>query len=456
MDIVWNQLPKAAVKSKSFSKDVTDMRNARLNMMLSLTLAGIASAFPANAAERDEPIRYNVRKGDTLVDLGEKYLLRADLYKAVQQQNRIRNPRAIPVGTVLSIPRNLLKFKPANARLVSVRGQVSAGGTAPATNGLVVGEGATLATAASSFATLQLDDGSRVSLPSNSNVRIRRLRSYVLGGSLDYDFDVDKGGMRSSVTKHKSTDDRYRVRTPKAVSAVRGTDFQSRFETDTNSDFAEVVEGALAVDAGGRAESVGAGNGLAVSATGVVVREAMLGEAALVQPGKLQADRQVRFEIQPSEGASAYRLSIAADAGFIEQVADVVTSTGKAEFADIKNGNYFIRVRAKSTNGIEGKPATFAFKRRLNSVSASAGQGDAGYVFRWFGEGEGKRQYHFQLFRNATDSTAMIDEAALDSDRIIISDLPSGDYFWRVGAVQYLDGEAGTNWTATEKLTVSN
>ena len=49
----------------------------------------------------------------------------------------------------------------------------------------------------------------------------------------------------------------------------------------------------------------------------------------------------------------------------------------------------------------------------------------------------------------------MGDEASLDGDRISISDLPPGDYFWRVGVVQYLDGEMATNWLPIEKMTVA-
>jgi hypothetical protein len=428
------------------------MRRTSLGLLLILPLL----AIKAQAAERDEPISYSVRKGDTLIALGDKYLLRPELYKIVQRQNRISDPRRLPVGKILAISRDLLKYRPANARLVSVRGQVTTPASGQLSNGTILGEGAQLATAASSFATLQLDDGSRVSLPSNSNVVIRRLRSYLLGNAIDYDFDVSKGGLRSSVSKLKSSDDRYRVRTPKAVSAVRGTDFQSRFDSEAGSDFAEVVEGELAVGSGGKAtEALPAGNGLAVAADGNVIRESMLPEPALVAAGRIQADALVRFAAERSEGAAGYRMSIAADAGFVEQVADAVTADGRAEFADIPNGNYFVRVRARSNVGIEGKPATFAFKRRLNSVLASAGQDDGGYVFRWLGEGQGTRRYHFQLFRSSTDIIPMIDEAGLDTDRVIISDLPAGDYYWRVGAVQYLDGEAAANWTELEKLTVS-
>jgi len=418
----------------------------KIAILLAFITGSIASASD------DAPVRYTVRKGDNLITLGERYLLNPQSYKLVQHQNRIADPHAIPIGKILLIPRSLLKYRPASAKLISVRGQVLAR-SENAVVGQVLPEGADISTGPSSFATILLDDGSRISLPSNSNVRISRLRSYVLGGSLDYDFDIAKGGVRSSVVKHKTGDDRYRVRTPKAVSAVRGTDFQSRYDPDSGSDFAEVVEGALAVEAGpGVSRALPAGNGLAVKAGGGVITEALLAPPSLNEPGKTQAEKIVRFNAKEAGGV---RYTIASDAGFIEQVADTIAIDGKAEFAELANGNYFIRARAISANGIQGIPATFAFKRRLNGVTASVGQGEDGYAFRWIGEGEGVQRFHFQLFRNATDQIAMVDEAGLSSDRISLSDLPPGEYFWRVGVVQYLEGEVGINWTPLEKLSVS-
>lgn len=418
----------------------------KIAILLAFITGSIASASD------DAPVRYTVRKGDNLITLGERYLLNPQSYKLVQHQNRIADPHAIPIGKILLIPRSLLKYRPASAKLISVRGQVLSR-SENAVVGQVLPEGADISTGPSSFATMLLDDGSRISLPSNSNVRISRLRSYILGGSLDYDFDIAKGGLRSSVVKHKTGDDRYQVRTPKAVSAVRGTDFQSRYEVESGSDFAEVVEGALAVEAGSSAVlALPAGNGLAVKAGGGVVTEALLAPPSLTAPGKTQAEKIVRFDAKEAGGV---RYTIASDAGFIEQVADTIAPDGKAEFAELANGNYFVRARAISANGIQGIPATFAFKRRLNGVTASVGQGEEGYAFRWTGEGEGVQRFHFQLFRNATDQIALVDEAGLSSDRITLSDLPPGDYFWRVGVVQYLEGEVGINWTPLEKLSVS-
>ena len=447
MATVWNRLARRASK-----------RGAKIMRIAAITLSALlmSYAMPLQAAETDDGVvRYTVRKGDTLINLGDRYLTRADTYRVVQKQNRIADAHVIPVGTVLSIPRTLLKYKPAKAKLVAVRGRVLTG-KAQVSVGQILAEGTALTTAESSFATLLLDDGSRVSLPSNTEIRIRRLRSYTLGDTLDYDFDVAKGGVQSNVIKHKSVDDRYQVRTPKAISAVRGTDFQSRYDPATDKNFAEVVDGALAVGTGAEVPlDLPAGNGFALVPGGNVIREALLPPPTLIEPGKLQSDPTVRFVAGPNDNVSGYRIALAADAGFVDQVADRVVSDDPATFDNIGNGNYFVRARAISRNGIEGMPATFAFKRRLNGVKATAGQTDEGYTFKWLGDGEGVRRHHFQLFRGNVETIPMVDEASLDSDRISVSDLPPGEYFWRVGVVQYLDNEMATNWLPIEKMTVA-
>jgi hypothetical protein len=427
-------------------------------VLLSLTL--ISHAVPSAAAGNDDaPVSYKVQRGDTLINLGDKYFANASAYRIVQRENGVRDPKILPVGKLLMIRRSLLKHAPANAKILSVRGNVTvtnAAETGQAKTGQIITEGSRIVTSASSFVTLVLSDGSRISLPSNSDVRIRLMRNYVLGGSLDYDFDVLKGGARSKVSPLKSTDDRYRVRTPKAVSAVRGTDFQSRYDADANRDFAEVVEGNLAVGQGDALPSdLPAGQGLTVSSDGNVIRENLLPEPKLIEPGKIQANPELLFRVTPANGENGYRFLWAADAGFVDQIADVSVSGSEVKLPNVDNGNYFVRVRAISANGLQGNPATFAFKRRLNGVKASAGAGADGYSFKWLAEGEGKRSFHFQLFLGQPTGLAMIDETALEKSEISISDLPPGEYFWRVGAVQYLDNEVTTNWTDFEKLSVA-
>jgi len=431
------------------------MSNLLLSDTAKLTLlllgASIWEAPLGASSAADESITYKMKQGDTLIGLAEKFMLSRDVYKVVQKQNHIIDPYAVPIGKTISIPRHVLAFKLGDARFVAVRGTVLANAS-QAIVGQKLREGATITTGRSSFATLALSDGSHISLPSNSDVQIRRLRTYHLGGSIDFDFDILKGGARSTVTKKKSPDDRFRVRTPRVVSAVRGTDFQTRIDPVSNRDFAEVVEGSLAVDVGNSASTLTEGNGLAVTDDRRLIKEALPLPPNVPGAGKVQADRIVSFATEPRAPA---RFTIGADSSFIEQIADVISADGSARITDLPNGSYFIRARAISSNGIQGLPVTYAFKRRLNGVTATASKGDEGYVFRWASEGGGKTNFHFQLFANAQAIAPVVDEAGLSGDRITVSDLPNGTYRWRVGVIQYLEGEVSINWTAFEALVVS-
>jgi hypothetical protein len=418
----------------------------------------VFTASPTKAAA-DDAIVYTVKRGDNLITLGKRYLVSKISYRQVQKTNAIRDPNVIAIGTKLRISRNLLKYNSSSAQLVAVRGNVTVargGASAAVAKGSTLGEGSTIRTASSSFATLSLENGSRVSLPSNSDLKIVRLRRYTIDSSLDYDFDVGRGGVSSKVAPLKNPNDRYVVKTPKAVSAVRGTDFQSRYDDVAGRDFAEVTEGGLAVGVSGGADMpLPAGNGLAVSPDGGVVTEAMLPALILPAAGKLQSDKAVTFDLPTSNSIIGTRVTLASDAGFVDQTADAVVNGNKATFEGIDDGNYFVRVRPISANGIEGLPATYGFKRRQNSVSASGGRDGEGYSFKWLVNGQGNLRYHFQLYQGQPSGVAMVDEANLKEQRISLSDMPAGDYYWRVASVQYADGEVTSNWTPFEKLTVT-
>jgi hypothetical protein len=427
----------------------------RKTTKISLCLFFLWSQQPAYAqSAQDDALKYKIKQGDTLIGFATQYLIRTSSYHDVQKYNKISNVYTLPIGKTILIPRSLLKYRMATARLLAVRGNVTVD-AGQAKTGQTVNEGSKLRTASASFVTLGLDSGSRISLPSNTAIRIRTLRNYIIDGSLDYDFDLLDGGAQSNVVPLKSENDRYRVRTPKAVSAVRGTDFQARFDSVTNSDFAEVTEGALAVATAQSEAPLPAGFGLYVAANDDATTENMLAEPKLLEPGKVQADPALIFATDPAPKESGYRFTLAKDAGFIELLADTVVFNPEARFESLENGNYFIRARAISASGIQGLPITYSFKRRLNGVDATVSAGSDGYAFKWLSDGQGIRKFHFQLFKDKPQGVPLVDEPALASEQISLSDLQAGTYFWRVGAVQYLDTEVATNWTNFEKLSVA-
>ncbi|MEP3226738.1 MAG: FecR domain-containing protein [Parasphingorhabdus sp.] len=450
-------------KNKTFS--FRTLRVFSFVLMAPVTIAPFAAQ--AQTSADNARVEYVFKRGDTLVALAEKYMRKQSDYVTVQRLNRISNPRLIPVGKTVSIPFRLLKYRSSEASLSAFRGNVSIarrGQTLKPAKGLEISEGSRLATAAGSFLTLQLEDGSRISMPSNSKMRITRLRHILLTDSVDYELAVDSGRMRSKVTPFDKKHDRYRVRTPVAVSAVRGTDYRTRVDGETGTAFSETVEGAVDVAAGDSIDdaqvvAVPAGTGAAATTTGALETAELLAPPEILDPAKVQSEETLSFAVAPRDAASAHRIIISSDAGFVDIVAEKLVDSPVIDLPAIEDGRYFAKATAVSKDGFEGMPAAYSFKRQLSTLSGGAGQGDFGYRFKWSGAGKGKRLYRFQLLSGDKKSLPVVDEAGLTEDVITLSDLPDGEYFWRIGVTQYSsdpsDKEIFQKWTDFEKLTVA-
>lgn len=432
--------------------------------LLALVPLLFASACPAQAqthASTEDSISYVVRKGDALYTLAGRYMERRDDWRVVQRLNRIANPHAIPPGSRLLIPTRLLKSEPLAARVIAFKG---AGSLIPATGqraslakDMAVLPGALLETGASSFATLELSNGSRITLPSNTRIRVRAMRRILLTNSVDFDFLVERGRIETNVAPLKGAADRYRIRTPIATAAVRGTSFRVGYEGGTAPSLTEVTEGTVGVAVGDTTAAIAIeqGFGASASADGRLDKEALLPPPELIEPGKVQTDPLVTLRLAPVGGARGYHVQIARDAGFVELEQETTSPTPELSFADIPNGRWFIRATAIAASGLEGMPQSYAMRRVLAGISASAEQGADGWRFAWSGNGSGRRLYHFILRPERANAPPLVDEPGLEADSITLSDLPPGTYVWRVGLSQYEDGEAVTNWLPPQRLIVS-
>ncbi len=443
-------------------------RYLRISALLSLASVSIIPVVAqAQTAADNVRVEYIFKKGDTLIALASKYMRKRSDYVTVQRINRIANPRFIPVGKTVSIPFSLLKYRKSEASLSAFRGNVAiadGGRTITPVKGLEIGEGSRLATSAGSFLTLQLEDGSRISMPSNSKMRITRLRHILLTDSVDYELAVDSGRIRSKVTPFDKKADRYRVRTPVAVSAVRGTDYRTRVDEETGTAYSETVEGSVDVAAGESIDgassvSVPAGTGAAATVTGDLATADLLTPPELVEPAKVQSEETLEFTVVPRPIATAHRVLISSDAGFVDIVAEQLSEGSAISLVGIEDGRYFAKATAFGEDGFEGMPASYSFKRQLSTLSGSADSGDFGFRFKWAGAGSGKRTYRFQLMLGSTDAVPIVDEAGLTRDVLTLSDLPDGEYYWRVGVTQYStdpeDKDVFQKWTDFEKLTVA-
>lgn len=433
-------------------------------MILAMALHAIPQASPIQPRRKSvETIVYAVRRGDTLDQMSRSFLVEERTWRSLLKLAGIRDPRRLPAGRRLVIPRDWLRYTVEPARLASYRGNVrvtTGGRSVSPTIGMPVVEGALLATGANSFVTLILADRSQIVLPSQTRVRIRQLRRILLTGAVDYRLEVQGGRLETKVTPLDESSGRYRIETPVSMTAVRGTEFRVVFTPDTAIAATEVLGGAVALSDAEDSQpplQLEPGVGAMIDDRGATRTERLLPAPDLDNPGQLQTHDSTEFRVRAVPGAARYRAVIASDAGFVENLAEQISADGSFAIADIPNGNQFVRLSAIAPSGLEGLAQAYSFTRRLASIRASVEAGDDGYRFRWTGAGSGARRYRFQLMSGAAaDAPPIVDQVGLQDDSVTLRNLAPGIYHWRVGLLQIDSGESVETWTDLEKLTIAD
>ena len=424
------------------------------------------------APSADPPVRYVVQRGDTLFDLGRAYLRKTNDYRHVQSANQVSRPRVMPVGKTLTIDSNLLKTVPIDARLSAFSGKVEIetdGRRAPAQVGMALKEGQRVITGPGAFATFEMEDASRVTLPSNTAMRVVRLRSVVLTNAPQRVFKLDEGRSTVQATPNSNPNGRFEVRTPVSISAVRGTEF--RVAAAEGRARTEVLKGAVGVgfaQDGGETPPVGppvpAGFGVTVTAggAGVSAPVALLPAPKLDEAGQNQTDRTVRFAVRPQAEAAAYRLLLSRDAGFIDLFNEATQAESTHDFGPLEDGTYFVRVTALDVDGLEGPPADYSFDRDLDVLEpgappvAEVNGKHRNFLFRWNAAGSGVRSFRFQLFAGTEPTAPIVDQPGLVEPLLTLTDLPPGLYSWRVSATRVKNGVVSEKVAPLQSLRIGS
>jgi CheY-like chemotaxis protein len=210
----------------------------------------VAAVLPGPAAQASAStpalVPYTVRPGDNLFRLASRYLIRADDYRVVQKLNHVADPLRLPVGMTLLFPRELLRHEPVRAIVQSSRGTVTIDGR-PAGVGAVVDEGMLVTTGDKSFVTLVLPDATSIALPSQSAVRVQRMRGSCSIPMSSGCFPSNMAGPPrvTPMTDPRST---FQFATPGAVTSVRGTRFRMAYDKSDGLATSEVLEGKVGFD----------------------------------------------------------------------------------------------------------------------------------------------------------------------------------------------------------------
>jgi hypothetical protein len=442
-----------------------------------------------------------IERGDTLWRISERYYGQALKWPEIRYDNRIAEPRRLKPGatlllrsdgvgnsaTVLAVTGDVRLVKPITQKAkaaTSFAGKFitnwSSIGTAAMADGDLINKGdniavgSTLVTGPDSFITLLMPNGSRATLPSNSQIKLVSFKGAKGKPSVLLDLNMGQVDARVQHSDEVSGKSSYRVRTRMATIGARGTYFRVTLP-DSQRVLVGVLEGRVVANLGSestwndkssRAAQPGAaflamGQGLTFNSDASSKKnlvQDLLPAPILQDASAPQNQRDVLVSWLPVQGAQAYRVQMARDADFNDLIAQQdISSQGEIQnsqavsqegyktwFSNLTTGSYFVRVSAIATDGLEGLFVMAGFTRLNYEVSELLSHvvDNEQIEFSW--TALPGSNYWLELAEDIDFSKVVLSVPNLLSNRVQIAALAAGQYFWRVKANIQEQGQTTT------------
>jgi hypothetical protein len=432
-----------------------------MRFVVPLTFVWLTVPLPVSAADWI----YTVVSGDTIWHLSEKYLHHVGYWKRVQALNNVAQPRQMPPGLRLRIPLSWIRVNPVSAEVVGVNGEAAlrrngASSEQQATAGDRIELGDRLRTGPESSVTVRFADSSTVTLDGESSATFDHLSAYGDTGMVDSRVRLDSGRADARATPARGPGSRFEIRTPAAISAVRGTRYRTAVLDGEESTVTEVVGGRVAVRGARTTRLVQAGFGTRTRAGTPPSKPRRLLPAPELDPLPEPVDRinwPVTWSSLPK--AEGYRVQIADNPAFEPLLWSRSVERTRAALPDLPDGSYHLRVRGVDALGLEGLDREQLLVLDARPQPPVPLQPENGAVLReeaatlvWSASAEATT-YRLQMARDVEFTDLLIDVDGLENTRH--SDPASavpGIYHWRLSSIA-ADGEQGP-WGPTRSLDV--
>ena len=394
--------------------------------------------------ENEPEWRYSVRPGDNLIRFGKQHLINPNDWLVLQKLNHIKNPRHMQLGKILRVPLSLVKQLPAPAEIVLVSGLAGIlkadKSVQPVTAGQQLTAGTELITGENSKLNIKFADGSIVSMQPKSTMKLDTLSMYSGGGMVDTKLRLQQGKVETEANPEHLQGNQMQIITPTAVAAVRGTKF--RVSADDVSIKQETLEGKVALMAAGQEVAVNKGFGSLSEGGNAPLPPVLLlpapatGNLAI----KLEAVPVV-FNMPAQEGAVAWLGKVSNEPQFNRILDEQLSQGSNLSFSDLPDGKYYLKVRAKDKQGLEGYDATHEFNlnaRPFAPKAAAPAQAatirEANPELTWT-KIEQANEYLLELARDADFKQILGSWRVLNTAYKIEKNLEPGQYFWRLASI---------------------
>jgi len=404
----------------------------------------LATPLPVWAS--DAEWLYKIKPGDTLINIAAAYLTHPDDWPRLQTLNQVHNPKRLKPGSLLRLPVGLLKREAALAKVIYVQGKVSrtpkngTQGILPLDAPLQVGD--IIETADDGSVSLRFVDGSRLLLTPGTRITLTKMVLFGKTGMAQTVIEMHRGSIETRVAKQEQPAARYEIKSRPLNLAVRGTDFRVHISDANQAAAGEVLEGEVEAR-GVRGKPVAVPGGFGTLAVAGEPTHAPIALQAAPDLDRLlgQIERlPLHFALPINPAGARYRAQVYADRTFEHLLLDGVFDHGQAKWADLPDGRYVLRVRARDQNGLEGMNADreFVLNARPEPPFISApldGQKSYGSeaLLRWTAALP-EQTYHVQLSTKPDFQEKLVDLTGLTKTEHALP-LAPGQYFWRIAVV---------------------
>ncbi|HNZ56529.1 MAG TPA: FecR domain-containing protein [Methylophilaceae bacterium] len=413
----------------------------------------LSCGYTASAEESaaEAAWHYTVKPNDSFELIYRKYLAsRAGIVK-LSAHNQHPLSKKLQPGQVLVVPVALLKKTPVNVQVLVASGDVVASTTQQQTpRAIKVGDtltqGDKLKTGKYSVAKLRFADGSVVDVQQNSSIEIHASYQYAGKETFVSLLKLNNGRTEIEANPNHTVGNSMQIETPSAIAAVRGTQF--RVATDTDVALQETIEGQVAFSGAGQEVVLAKGFGSVVEKNQAPLPPIVLPNAPDVTAFSQQFEQNhAKFSLVPQTEVVAFVSQLARDAAFNQIVHEQVTPAEPSAallIPDLANGQYYLRLRAQESHGLQGQSAVHAFTVKLRPQAAlellapaeATKIADTPLTFEWT-PNPNNAIYTLQIARDA-DFNHKVYEAMTTLTHVTLTPsfanamLTEGEYYWRV------------------------
>lgn len=326
------------------------------------------------------------------------------------------------------------------ATLISRRGQVTIKTQANTDYfGSQLFEGDAIITDVDASVAMQFADGTRVVIEPNSTLQIANIGGDVRSGETDTVLRLLRGRVESHVPP--GTWQRYRV----ATLAGAATTEQGRYRVAVSADFSaqltEVLSGTVALAGAGRVQDLttnfGARTDIGRPPGAPLPLPTPPDLAAL--PTNALAFTPLPLAWNTTQTSGGYRAQLAADTQFSDLAYDAVLHEPKVIWPGLPTGNYFVRVRSRAANELEGVDAMQVVNVVTPwDVPAPALPADIAKAARlplWLGgSAVSAPRYRLQVARDPLLGETLTDVPNVAAYVDLGNKFPGASYYWRIAA----------------------